>query len=164
MSRKNDRSKLPPQIDAPPSWKDTFFQKYPCTPSFSGIPISTTGGVLMILLGNLLIHLYCQNGHGVDPVRVHTVPFFLVVAFAMVLLRDHLLKLWQSSIDPCLIVLPSVVGGILALVALIAGLPGLEAWIPVSRQGASILGDLELLLLPLITVGQLSMLARSARG
>jgi hypothetical protein len=117
---------------------------------------------ILITAGNLMIHLYCQNWYLVDPARPHTRPFWIIVAFVLFLIVEEVGRMLTLDVPPSAIVLPSVIGGILACIAGMAGLPGLESRLP-GRQGASILGDTELLLLPLITLGQLWMLIRTYR-
>ena len=115
--------------------------------------------VALVLLGNFLIHAYAQNWQVYDSARGHcAAPSVVLIA---VLCTS--MALWahfkRRYIPPANVVLPSVLGGMMAVVAFMTGLPGLEQWMP-GHNNQQILSDFELMALPIATVWQVYLLGR----
>lgn len=115
---------------------------------------------LAIVIGNLLVHLYCQDWHLAAPGRgaseatifaAVTAVFFVVVCW-----REY----WSRHWDTVGIVLPSVIGGVLAIIAWLAGMPGPASWIPPYDNLLAFFREGELFFVPLTTLAQLWLLAR----
>ncbi len=113
----------------------------------------------VVLIGNFLVHLYCQNWQIVDHARGHigapSIVLVGVLAMAVAFWRDY----HALSIPPANVIIPSLIGGMMAVVAFFIGLPGIEQWMP-GHNNERLLGDFELLALPVATVWQIYLLGR----
>ncbi len=115
--------------------------------------------LFLVVTGNTAGHLYLQSWHWVAPGRgasgatlfaAVTAVFFVVVCW-----REY----WSRHADVIGIVLPSVIGGIIALIAWLADMPGPETWVPTPML-LSFFSEGELCFLPLTTAGQIWLLSR----
>ena len=116
----------------------------------------------MIVGGNLIFHLYCQNWQLVDQCRGHYTMLPLVIVLAGAALIKAVLHFNPDDLDPPIVALPSVAAGIFGIIALLASMPGLEGWIGHPRGGV-LLGDFELLFVPFATILQLILVVRDYR-
>ncbi len=115
--------------------------------------------VALILLGNFLIHAYAQNWRVYDSARGHcaapSVVLIAVLCTSMAIWADFR----RRCIPPANVVLPSVLGGMMAVIAYMTDLPGLEQWMP-GHNNQQILSDFELMAMPIATVWQVYLLGR----
>lgn len=110
--------------------------------------------IASLVLSNLLIHLYCQNWQWLDASRPRTgatAAIGLFEAFILVMVWLFTLELPFPSV---VILAPSYIGGMMALGAFAAGLPGLETLFLDSGFDI-VLSELELFMLPCVTIGQI---------
>ncbi len=118
--------------------------------------------LLILLIGNLLVHLYAQDWHWVAvPVAASW-----GTGFSAILASFFLYQCWKHVrgrfFMPFDILLPSLIGGVMAAVAWFAGLPGLDSWTGPAHV-TSFVREGELFFVPLFTLGQIMLLIRSYR-
>ena len=116
----------------------------------------------LIVVANLIFHLYCQNWQLVDKCRGHHSMMLLAVVFAIVLLIKAMLYFNPDDLVPLIVALPSGAAGIFGIIALLADMPGLEGWVG-HPSGAALLGDFELVFVPFATILQLVLVLRDYR-
>lgn len=118
--------------------------------------------VLILLVGNLLVHLYAQDWHWV---AVHVVAS-RGTGFSAILAAFFLYQCWKHVrgrfYTPFDILLPSLIGGVMAAVAWFASLPGLDSWTGPAHV-TSFVREGELFFVPLFTLGQIMLLIRTYR-